>query len=74
MVGARQAVKLGMADRIATIEEVIADLLGNPLSSGNARAIQPNDLSPAADDSSDSAAAEKEREAQALRDYVRQYK
>lgn len=66
MVGARQALELGMADRIGTLDETVDRLLGvtmNEQSKSNAEAA-----------SSEPADAEFEREAQALRDYVTIYK
>lgn len=56
-VGARQAVKLGMADRVSTLEETISRLLQN---------------SPSVRRSSDAARAEELRKAQSLRANVNQ--
>lgn len=72
LVGARQAVKLGMADRVGTLEETINQLLNQNLSPASAQASQsvnlPEGSIPANEPSGD------EREAQRLRDYVQIYK
>jgi len=60
VVGARQAVALGMADRIGTLEETIDQLLNRNIPSGAA--------------SSKSLQVDMEREAQRLRDYVQIFK
>ena len=77
VVGARQAVELGMADRVGTLEETIDRLLGNhipsgdlPSKSGQAHLINdPHEVA-----SSDPSHADFVREAQRLRDYVDLYK
>jgi len=74
VVGAKQAVRLGMADRIETMEETISRLFdqmngASPVQKG-ASAEQVN-LTPQAD-SSDPARAEIERQAQSLRERVDQ--
>lgn len=72
VVGARQAVSLGMADRVGTLEETIDRLLSrNPSpASQQARVVKhPNEL-----ESSDSAQSDFEHEAKRLRDYVQIFK
>ena len=73
MVGARQAVKLGMADRVGTLDETISMLLnkGTPAAT---RAAETVNLSPVANDSSETAQAVLEREAQRLRKFLQVYK
>jgi len=72
VVGARQAVALGMADRIGTLEETVDRLLsGNiPPATGQAQVINnPQEMA-----SSDPAHPDFEHEAQRLRDYVQIFK
>jgi signal peptide peptidase SppA len=70
-VSARQAVELGMADRIGTLQETIDQLLGSSNPPALMQALQP--VNPAAEpDSSEPFDAEKERQAQSLRDRVNQ--
>ncbi len=71
MVSAQQAVDLGMADRIETLQETIGRLLGNVSPSALGQALQSNDVPPVTA-SSDAAAADRERQAQSLRDRVNQ--
>jgi signal peptide peptidase SppA len=71
MVNAEQAVELGMADRVGTLDETISRLLGVGALPSSMQANQSVNL-PLASDSSDPAAAEKERQAQSLRDRVNQ--
>jgi ClpP class serine protease len=71
-VSAQQAVKLGMADRIGTLDQVINELLGRTQAPAKMQAKQVNDQGKA--DSSDPSRADFEREAQALREYVNLYK
>lgn len=73
VVGARQAVALGMADRVGTLEETIDRLLSNP---GQAVGSQANLIvnGPRALDSSDPAYPDFEHEAQRLRDFVHIFK
>jgi signal peptide peptidase SppA len=73
MVSARQAVKMGMADRVATLDETIQQLFAKLSLPADMQASQIVDHSPEMG-SSDPSAAEREREAQALRDYVQLYK
>lgn len=73
MVSARQAVELGMADRIATLDEVIVSLLEQNPPSGSAQAAQaviPEDVPPAAGSSALLWTEDNEREAQTLREEV----
>jgi signal peptide peptidase SppA len=84
VVGAAQAVKEGMADRVGTLEETIGRLLGTTSTTVSQKA----DLSlnlPLGDDSSNASEAENgpaqlvlseqdEREAQSLREYIQLYK
>ena len=72
MVGARQAVKMGMADRVGTLEEIISELLSKNLSPASAQAPQSVNL-PAGSIPANEPAGD-EREAQRLRDYVQIYK
>ena len=72
VVGARQAVELGMADRVGTLEETIDRLLGNHVPAGTLQSNLIND--PHAVASSDPSHADFEHEAQRLRDYVDLYK
>ena len=60
VVGARQAVELGMADRVGTLEETVQLLFKRNIPSASA--------------SSESPLTDMDREAQALRDYIRVYK
>lgn len=75
VVGAKHAIRLGMADRIETLDQTVERLFNqmnsgsSPVSSG--RSAEQVNLTPVAD-SSDPAAAEKERQAQSLRDRVSQ--
>jgi signal peptide peptidase SppA len=73
VVGARQAVALGMADRVGTLEETIDRMLGN---SGQAGLSQANLTvnGPHALESSNPANADFEHEAQRLRDFVQIFK
>lgn len=80
-VGARQAVDLGMADRIGTLDETIARLFSqnSPAPAPAGQAAETNVTPPAADSAvqvpalrSDPAAAEDERQAQSLRTRVNQ--
>jgi signal peptide peptidase SppA len=59
VVGARQAVELGMADRVGTLEETIQHLFNRNI--------------PSAAASSESPLTDMEREAQALRNYIEVY-
>lgn len=73
VVGARQAVALGMADRVGTLEETIDRLLGNNLLPGMRQAnLSVNNLHEL--ESSNSAQADDKHEAQRLRDYVQIFK
>lgn len=73
VVGARQAVALGMADRVGTLEETISRLLNGDFSSASQRTQSVNHSSEPG--SSDPAKADLEdREAQRLRDYVQIFK
>lgn len=72
VVSARQAVRLGMADRIETMDQTISRLLNQMNSASPAqqgRSAEQVNLTPEAD-SSDPVAAEKERQAQSLRERV----
>lgn len=71
-VSAQQAVKLGMADRIGTLDQVINELLGRTQAPAKMQAKQVNDQGKV--DSSDPSRSDIEREAQALRAYVNLYK
>jgi signal peptide peptidase SppA len=73
VVGARQAVELGMADRVGTLEETIERLLSRTLPSA-ARQADGNINHPDELASSDSVNPDFEHEAQRLRDYVELYK
>lgn len=70
MVGADQAVALGMADRVGTLEETIASMLGK-LTAPAVMQAETVTL-PTEADSSDHARAEFERKAQSLRERVTQ--
>lgn len=70
MVSAEQAVSLGMADRVATLEETISRLLGQLAAPAGMQA--ENVTLPTATESSDPARAEFERKAQSLRERVAQ--
>jgi signal peptide peptidase SppA len=69
VVGARQAVALGMADRVGTLEETINRLF-SPLAAGKSAAANPMNLPEAADSSEPRLTEEAEREAQTLRERV----
>ncbi len=60
VVGARQAVALGMADRVGTLEETVDQLLNRNIPAGatSSKSLQPD----------------MEHEAQRLRDYVQIFK
>lgn len=75
VIGAQHAVRLGMADRIETLDQTVERLF-NQMNSGSypvpsGRSAEQVNLTPVAD-SSDPAAAEKERQAQSLRERVSQ--
>ena len=72
VVGALQAVKLGMADRVATLDDVVTQLLGSSLIPAKRQAETVND--PKAMDSSEPEQSDFQREVQALREYVNLYK
>lgn len=61
VVGARQAVALGMADRVGTLEETVDQLLNRNIPAGatSSKSLQPDDMA---------------HEAQRLRDYVQIFK
>jgi len=73
MVGASQAVKMGMADRVGTLDETIRRLFNQQLPSAPRQALK-SVSDPTALESSDPAQADFEREAQSLRDEVQLYK
>lgn len=73
VVGAKQAISFGMADRIETLDETIDRLLNkNGVPAKGQANSSVNHLHK--ESSSDSSKADFEREAQALRDYVQTYK
>lgn len=73
VIGAQQAIRLGMADRIETfdqtVERVFRQMRGDSLTAPRGRSAKQVNLTPSAD-SSDPAAVEKERQAQSLRERV----
>lgn len=73
VVGAKQAIRLGMADRIETLEQTVARLFKGMNSASHTQqgtsAEENVDLTPESD-SSDPVTAEKERQAQSLRERV----
>lgn len=74
VVGAQQAIRLGMADRIETFDQTVTRLLNQmrgASASPQGRSAETVNLTPNAD-SSDHAAAELERKAQSLRNRVNQ--
>ena len=73
VVSAQEAVKLGMADSIGTLEQTIERFLGGTSMTVGAAANQIIN-SPKEAESSDPMPADFEREAQSLRDYVEVYK
>jgi signal peptide peptidase SppA len=73
VVGARQALKEGMADRIDTLDGTVTRLLGTKATPVSTNASLPVNL-PSPEESSAPIDAENEREAQSLRDYVQLYK
>jgi signal peptide peptidase SppA len=73
VVGARQAVELGMADRLGTLEETIDRLLSNQALPGPRQANQSVN-GPGEMESSASSDPDFERQAKRLRDYVELYK
>jgi len=73
VVGARQAVELGMADRVGTLEETIDRLLSRNLPPASSQAQLINSPSET-DESSNPTQADFEHEAQRLRDYVQIFK
>jgi len=72
VVGSKQAVRLGMADRIETFDQTVTRII-EKMSSGSTnqqgRSAEHVNLTPEAD-SSDPIRAEKERQAQSLRERV----
>lgn len=73
VVGAQEAVALGMADGVGTLEETIQRMASMPLSPAGKQAFSPVN-NPLEADSSELPGADDEREAQSLRDYVQVYK
>lgn len=75
MVGARQAVELGMADRAGTLEETIGRLFDGNIPSGAASSkSQLTDMDPARSVEDAERNVRDLREAQSLRDYVQIFK
>lgn len=73
LVSARQAVEMGMADRIGSVDQVVRELLSGYRPAAR-QAVGAVSLPLQPEASSDPGAADREREAQRLRDYVQVYR
>jgi signal peptide peptidase SppA len=73
VVNAEQALSLGMADRIGTLEETVSRILASALAQPNGTRGEDHNM-PAEAESSAPHAADIDHEAQRLRDYVQVYK